>query len=85
MLLSQPQWVPSTTIMKLLLTLQAVLDHPEPDDNPEDPAVSRQCKQKPDVFHRTAQYWAHIFADGSFMRNAHVVFLQRLTCAFYIG
>jgi len=51
------------TLRTVLLSLQALLASPEPDD-PQDAVVARQCKEKPQVFQLTAQHWAHAYAGG---------------------
>lgn len=52
------------TLRTVLLSLQALLASPEPDD-PQDAVVARQCKEKPQVFQLTAQHWAHAYAGGT--------------------
>lgn len=51
------------TLRTVLLSLQALLASPEPDD-PQDAVVARQCKEKPQIFHLTAQHWANTYAGG---------------------
>lgn len=51
------------TLRTVLLSLQALLAAPEPDD-PQDAVVARQCKEKPHVYRLTAQHWAHVYAGG---------------------
>ena len=52
------------TLRTVLLSLQALLASPEPDD-PQDAVVARQCKEKPTIFQLTAQHWAHAYAGGT--------------------
>lgn len=52
------------TLRTVLLSLQALLASPEPDD-PQDAVVARQCKEKPVIFQLTAQHWAHAYAGGT--------------------
>lgn len=56
------------TLRTVLLSLQALLASPEPDD-PQDAVVARQCKEKPQVFQLTAQHWAHAYAGGKTLHN----------------
>jgi len=51
------------TLRTVLLSLQALLASPEPDD-PQDAVVARQCKEKPQIFYSTAQHWANTYAGG---------------------
>ena len=51
------------TLRTVLLSLQALLASPEPDD-PQDAVVARQCKEKPQIFNLTAQHWANAYAGG---------------------
>ena len=49
------QWAAAMTLRAVLLSLQALMASPEPDD-PQDAVLARQCKEKPWVFHLTAQH-----------------------------
>ena len=53
------------TLRTVLLSLQALLAAAEPDD-PQDAVVAKQYKESPDVFRRTALYWASVYAGGKF-------------------
>ena len=59
------QWAAAMTIRTVLLSLQALLASPEPDD-PQDAVVARQFKEKPDLFIQTAQHWTQVYASPSF-------------------
>lgn len=59
------QWAAAMTIRTVLLSLQALLASPEPDD-PQDAVVARQYKEKHDLFLQTAQHWTQIYASPSF-------------------
>ena len=59
------QWAAAMTIRTVLLSLQALLASPEPDD-PQDAVVARQFKDKPDLFLQTAQHWTQVYASPSF-------------------
>lgn len=51
------------TLRTVLLSLQALLAAPEPDD-PQDAVVARQYKENKSLFDRTAQYWTSVHAGG---------------------
>ena len=51
------------TLRTVLLSLQALLASPEPDD-PQDAVVARQCKEQPQIFYLTAQHWSNVYARG---------------------
>jgi len=57
------QWAAAMTLRTVLLSLQALLAAAEPDD-PQDAVVAKQFKENPDVFKRTALYWASVYAGG---------------------
>lgn len=51
------------SLRTMLLSIQALLDSPEPDD-PQDAVVAKQYKSNRDIFNITAKHWASIYADG---------------------
>ena len=55
------------TLRTVLLSLQALLASPEPDD-PQDAVVARQYKESRDIFRRTAKHWTHVYAGGVWMK-----------------
>ena len=55
------QWSPALTLKTALLSLQALLSTPEPND-PQDAQVARQYLDKYDEFAQTAKYWTETFA-----------------------
>nr|XP_006001553.1 PREDICTED: ubiquitin-conjugating enzyme E2 K isoform X3 [Latimeria chalumnae] len=57
------QWAAAMTLRTVLLSLQALLAAPEPDD-PQDAVVARQYKESPEMFQQTARFWAHIYAGA---------------------
>ncbi|GAA48666.1 hypothetical protein CRM22_005899 [Opisthorchis felineus] len=59
------QWAAAMSLRTVLLSIQALLASPEPDD-PQDAVVANQYKSCPAAFDRTAQYWAAIYAGGPF-------------------
>ncbi|XP_037678954.1 ubiquitin-conjugating enzyme E2 K-like [Choloepus didactylus] len=57
------QWAAAMTLRTVLLSLQALLAAPEPDD-PQDAVVANQYKQNPEMFKQTARLWAHVYAGA---------------------
>jgi len=55
------EWSPVLTIKTALMSLQALLQSPEPDD-PQDAVVASQLLKEPDVFKETASAWTDVFA-----------------------
>ncbi|CAL8132159.1 unnamed protein product [Orchesella dallaii] len=64
----QDEWAAVLTLRTVLISLQALLAAPEPDD-PQDAVVARQCKNHPTIFKATAEHWTAIYAGGP-NRNA---------------
>jgi len=65
------KWSPVLTIKTALLSLQSLLDAPEPTD-PQDAEVAQQMIKNPAAFRIKAQEWAHRFA-GAPKAEAEVV------------
>ncbi|VUZ48618.1 unnamed protein product [Hymenolepis diminuta] len=57
------QWAAAMSLRTMLLSIQALLDNPEPDD-PQDAVVAKQYKLNRDIFNITAKHWASIYAHG---------------------
>ncbi|CAF1587695.1 unnamed protein product, partial [Didymodactylos carnosus] len=57
------QWAAAMTLRTVLLSLQALLATPEPDD-PQDAVVANQYKKDRKLFEKTARHWANIYAEG---------------------
>lgn len=57
------QWAAAMTLRTVLLSIQALLASPEPDD-PQDAVVAQQFKEQPTAFLRTAKYWTSTYAGG---------------------
>jgi len=57
------QWAAAMTLRTVLLSLQALMAAPEPDD-PQDAVVATQFKDYHDDFLTTAQHWTGIYAGG---------------------
>eukprot|EP00457_Paulinella_chromatophora_P008084 gb/GEZN01008111.1/.p1 GENE.gb/GEZN01008111.1/~~gb/GEZN01008111.1/.p1 ORF type:complete len:193 (-),score=36.86 gb/GEZN01008111.1/:481-1059(-) len=55
------EWSPALTLRTALLSLQALLSCPNPDD-PQDAQVASQYKKDKKAFERTAKYWVESFA-----------------------
>lgn len=55
------QWAAAMTIRTVLLSIQALLASPEPDD-PQDAVVAKQYKDNPELFKKTAQHWTRVYA-----------------------
>lgn len=58
------QWSPALTIKTALLSLQALLCAPEPDD-PQDAEVANMYKQDRTKFNKTAAFWTETYANES--------------------
>ncbi|KAI3761449.1 hypothetical protein L1987_51865 [Smallanthus sonchifolius] len=58
------QWSPALTLKTALLSIQALLSTPEPDD-PQDAVVAQQYLKDYQVFASTARYWTESFAKTS--------------------
>ncbi|KAE8670888.1 Ubiquitin-conjugating enzyme E2 27 [Hibiscus syriacus] len=58
------QWSPALTLKTALLSIQALLSAPEPDD-PQDAVVAQQYLREYQTFFSTARYWTESFAKAS--------------------
>ncbi|XP_040986830.1 ubiquitin-conjugating enzyme E2 27 isoform X2 [Juglans microcarpa x Juglans regia] len=58
------QWSPALTLKTALLSVQALLSAPEPDD-PQDAVVAQQYLRDYQTFVGTARYWTETFAKAS--------------------
>jgi len=56
-------WAAALTLRTVMLSLQALMSAPEPDD-PQDAVVASQYKKNKEEFKQTAQYWAHKYAGA---------------------
>lgn len=61
-------WAPALSLRTVLLSLQALLSAPEPDD-PQDAVVAAQYKMDKNMFVLTAQHWTNVYANGEIMRR----------------
>ncbi|XWS60216.1 hypothetical protein CRYUN_Cryun07bG0016500 [Craigia yunnanensis] len=57
------QWSPALTLKTALLSIQALLSAPEPDD-PQDAVVAQQYLREYQTFVGTARYWTESFAKA---------------------
>lgn len=71
------QWAAAMSLRTVLLSIQALLASPEPDD-PQDAVVASQFKSSPAAFIRTAQHWASVYADGPVKDDACYSLVNRL-------
>lgn len=55
------QWSPALTIKTALLSLQALLSTPEPND-PQDAEVAKQYLSNRELFESTARFWTETYA-----------------------
>lgn len=55
------------TLRTVLLSLQALLSSPEPDD-PQDAVVARQFKANSEMFKKTARQWTAMYAGMLFFQ-----------------
>mmetsp|Transcript_54083 Transcript_54083/g.139693 ORF Transcript_54083/g.139693 Transcript_54083/m.139693 type:complete len:199 (-) Transcript_54083:521-1117(-) len=55
------EWSPALTIRTALISLQALLSAPEPDD-PQDAVVAKQYKEKHEEYVQTATFWTETYA-----------------------
>eukprot|EP00160_Parvularia_atlantis_P014348 Unigene3520_Nuclearia_a/m.10749 Unigene3520_Nuclearia_a/g.10749 ORF Unigene3520_Nuclearia_a/g.10749 Unigene3520_Nuclearia_a/m.10749 type:complete len:192 (+) Unigene3520_Nuclearia_a:2-577(+) len=58
------EWSPALSIKTALLSLQALLCAPEPDD-PQDAVVASEYKRDIEAFRRTAKYWTDMYAKDT--------------------
>ncbi|KAJ7957201.1 putative Ubiquitin-conjugating enzyme E2 [Quillaja saponaria] len=58
------QWSPALTLKTALVSVQALLSAPQPDD-PQDAVVAKQYLQDHHTFVGTARYWTETFAKAS--------------------
>jgi len=58
------EWAAAMTLRTVLISLQALLAAPEPDD-PQDAVVANQYRESRQMYKLTAQYWTATYAGGS--------------------
>jgi len=57
------QWAAAMTLRTVLLSIQALLASPEPDD-PQDAVVAKQYKEQFKAFQKTAKHWTTAYAGA---------------------
>jgi len=73
------EWSPALTIRTALLSLQALLCSPEPDD-PQDAQVAGQYKRNRPEFDRNAKQWVSLYA-----RDIEIVQQEKVTRIIEMG
>jgi len=71
------QWAAAMTLRTVLLSIQALLATPEPDD-PQDAVVARQYQTNLHTFKQTAQYWTAVYGGGSYQNSSFDTMLRQL-------
>ena len=62
------QWAAAMTLRTVLLSIQALLASPEPDD-PQDAVVAQQYKEQNAAYVTTAKHWTFTYAGGQMERD----------------
>ena len=62
------EWSPALTVRTALISLQALMSAPEPDD-PQDAVVAKQYKESHAEFAKTAKFWTDTYATGARPRS----------------
>lgn len=57
------EWSPALTVRTALISLQALMSAPEPDD-PQDAVVAKQYKENNKEYVSTAKFWTETYATG---------------------
>jgi len=71
------QWAAAMTLRTVLLSVQALLAAPEPDD-PQDAVVARQYQDDFPTYKATAQHWAHVYAGSEHRQPEYEAMLRQL-------
>jgi len=71
------QWAAAMTLRTVLLSVQALLAAPEPDD-PQDAVVARQYQESFPVYKATAQHWSHVYAGSEHRHPEYEGMLRQL-------
>merc|ERR1712212_924542 len=71
------QWAAAMTLRTVLLSIQALLASPEPDD-PQDAVVARQYQESFAVYKATAQHWSHVYAGSEHRHPEYEGMLRQL-------
>ena len=65
------EWSPALSIRTALLSIQALMWSPEP-DNPQDAVVAKQFKEKREEFDKTAREWTEKYANPNLIREKQI-------------
>ncbi|SBT84969.1 ubiquitin-conjugating enzyme, putative [Plasmodium ovale] len=71
------EWSPALTIRTALLSIQALLSDPQPDD-PQDAEVAKMYKENYSLFVKTASVWTKTFATGPKLEPREVI-IKKIT------
>merc|ERR1712116_77192 len=71
------QWAAAMTLRTVLLSVQALLAAPEPDD-PQDAVVARQYQESFPVYKATAEHWSHVYAGSDHRHPEYEAMLRQL-------
>mmetsp|Transcript_11854 Transcript_11854/g.17674 ORF Transcript_11854/g.17674 Transcript_11854/m.17674 type:complete len:197 (+) Transcript_11854:67-657(+) len=71
------QWSPALTIKTALMSLQALMCSPEPDD-PQDAEVAKMYKTSYPTFQQTARFWTETYAMKSESEDSHEKMIERI-------
>ncbi|GAW81693.1 ubiquitin-conjugating enzyme [Plasmodium gonderi] len=71
------EWSPALTIRTALLSIQALLSDPQPDD-PQDAEVAKMYKENYSLFIKTASVWTKTFATGPKLEPREVI-IKKIT------
>merc|ERR1719231_293839 len=69
------EWSPALTVRTALISLQALLSAPEPDD-PQDAVVAKQYKESHAEYVKTAKFWTDTYAQEEKNEDAKVAGLM---------
>lgn len=64
------QWAAAMTLRTALLSIQALLAAPEPDD-PQDAVVAMQFKKSGEIYKSTAAHWTAVYANGPYKNSEY--------------
>jgi len=71
------EWAAAMTLRTVLISLQALLAAPEPDD-PQDAVVANQYRESRQMYKLTAQYWTATYAGGNACNNEYTRKITKL-------
>ena len=71
------EWSPALTVRTALISLQALMSAPEPDD-PQDAVVAKMYKENFATFTSTAKFWTDTYATGDVSEDEKVLKLAEM-------